>query len=360
MSNQTPAVVPKTIKSQLASDYFRQQIALLLPKHMTAERFTRIALTALTRTPKLQQCTWESVLKCMMTCSELGLEPDGRRFHLIPFENRKRGVMECQGIIDYKGLVELVRNNGEVSSIHADVVCDKDEFSYVNGEVTHGVNFRTERGPMFAAYVTIVFKDGSRHTEVMTRAEVDAIRKRSRAANDGPWMTDYNEMAKKTVFRRATKWITLSPEVQDAIDRDADAPVGLVAEPQVKATPAGDVDDVVYDEAAQDVQIVNTTDGGTVEVVPEKKSESKKEAPKQVDQSKENIHTVQQSLAEIVEGGGFTFDDFRKWATETGNLTDADSLTEWSEIPTAVCKRMITAKAGLLKGLDALKKGTAI
>lgn len=194
---QNQAAVPKTIKAQLSSDYFRQQIALLIPKHMTAERFTRIALTSLTRTPDLANCTWESILKAMMTCSELGLEPDGRRFHLIPFMNRKLGAFECQGIVDYKGLVELCRNNGDVSMIHADVVCDKDNFVYANGEVNHVIDFRQERGLMFAAYVIVTFKDGSKHSEVMTKSDIDRIRKRSKAGDNGPWVTDYNEMAKK-------------------------------------------------------------------------------------------------------------------------------------------------------------------
>jgi recombinational DNA repair protein RecT len=54
----------------------------------------------------------------------------------------------------------------------------------------------------------------------MTRDEVEAIRKRSRSANNGPWATDFDEMAKKTVFRRASKWIELSSEIRDAFDND--------------------------------------------------------------------------------------------------------------------------------------------
>jgi hypothetical protein len=54
----------------------------------------------------------------------------------------------------------------------------------------------------------------------MSRDEIEAVRKRSRAANAGPWVTDWNEMAKKTVFRRLSKWIPLSSEYRDALDAD--------------------------------------------------------------------------------------------------------------------------------------------
>jgi len=57
----------------------------------------------------------------------------------------------------------------------------------------------------------------------MTKDEVTKIRHRSKAANNGPWVTDFDEMGKKTVFRRLSKWLQLSPEYRDALDADMDA-----------------------------------------------------------------------------------------------------------------------------------------
>jgi recombination protein RecT len=64
--------------------------------------------------------------------------------------------------------------------------------------------------------------NGEIDTEVMTLAEVEAIRKRSKASGSGPWVTDFEEMAKKTVIRRHSKRLTLSPEFHDALDKDGD------------------------------------------------------------------------------------------------------------------------------------------
>lgn len=215
---QVTAKKPATISDLISSDDFKSKVALSLPKHLTPDRFARIALTALHRTPKLQSCTRESLFQCLYDLSAMGLEPDGRRAHLIPYGDK------ATLIVDYKGLVELAMRSGEVASIHADVVCENDGFEYNMGQiVAHKIDFRKPRGEMYAVYVRIGLRNADEpKCEVMTKEEVEAIRKRSRSGNSGPWQTDFNEMAKKTVFRRASKWITLSPELRDNLDRSDD------------------------------------------------------------------------------------------------------------------------------------------
>ena len=217
MAEDTKAVATKqqNIKDLILSDGAKKQFAAALPKHLSPDRFIRIALTAVTKNPKIAECTRESLFSCLLDLSQLGLEPDGRRAHLIPYGNK------CTLIVDYKGLVELVINTGQVSNVHADVVCMDDSFVYNKGTIeTHSIDFKRPRGDMYAVYCVISFKDGTTKTEVMQKDDVDAIRKRSKASSSGPWVTDYNEMAKKTVFRRASKWVKLSPEQRDVIEKD--------------------------------------------------------------------------------------------------------------------------------------------
>jgi len=212
---------PQDIKDLILTEESKKQFAAALPKHLSADRFIRIAITAMTRTPKLMQCTKQSLLSCLLDLSQLGIEPDGRRAHLIPFFSKKLNATICTLIVDYKGLVELVVNTGQVSNVHADVVCDNDEFIYNKGSIEkHTINFRKSRGVMYAAYCIITFKDGTAKTEVMSKEDVDSIRGRSKTSDSGPWVTDYNEMSKKTVFRRAAKWVKLSPEQRDVIEKD--------------------------------------------------------------------------------------------------------------------------------------------
>lgn len=219
-----------TIREQLRSPALLQQIAMVVPQHMKPERMVRVALTALTRSPDLANCDQSSFFRCLMDLSQWGLEPDGRHAHLIPFRNNKRGCIECQLIIDYKGLVQLAYRSGFVRSVHADVVREGDRFAYNRGDVdVHTPWFlRTDAakpqqsGEIIAAYCRVELKDGAVKCEAMSKADVDAIRARSRAGRSGPWVTDYSEMAKKTAFRRVSKWIPLSAEIVEAFERDDD------------------------------------------------------------------------------------------------------------------------------------------
>jgi recombination protein RecT len=156
-------------------------------------------------------------MQCLLNLSQMGLEPDGRNAHLIPYGK------ECTLIVDYKGYAELVMRSGLVASIHADKVCENDVFVVDLGEIKeHRIDYKADRGKPYAYYCRVKMKDGTTKCEVMTRAEVEAIRGRSRAGSSGPWVSDFDEMAKKTVFRRCQKWLPISPEIRDALEKDDD------------------------------------------------------------------------------------------------------------------------------------------
>lgn len=330
--------VPQTLRQQLSGDYFKQQVALALPKHMTADRFVRVGLTAILKTPKLADCTPESVIQCMLNCSALGLEPDGRRAHLIPYGN------VCTLIVDYKGIVELAKRSGDVANVFAQVVCENDSFQWENGEVKHQIDFKRERGAMYAAYATITFKDSTKQTDVMTKAEVDAIRRRSKASGSGPWVTDYNEMAKKTVFRRASKWITLSPEVAEALEKE-DAPFSSAALVTDLHPAAAAIQPEAQPEASPD-PVDDVPMGEPTLVVPVPVS-----APRQANAEP----SLQDQLAAICKDSGFDYDDFGRWAIESGNVPDADSRDGFGEVHETICRRLLRSKATMLKGIATVK-----
>jgi len=206
-----------TLKGILSGEKMREQFAAALPKHLTPERFCRVAITALTRTPKLASCTQESLFRCLLDLSAFGIEPDGRRAHLIPYGN------QCTLILDWKGLAELAMRSGIIAKLHADIVCENDVFEYNLGEITkHVIDWKQPRGAMYAAYAMAVTKEGPVFVAVLNKEEIDAIRRRSKSGGSGPWVTDYNEMAKKTAFRRLAKWLPMSAEFRDAVEKDGD------------------------------------------------------------------------------------------------------------------------------------------
>lgn len=237
MSNpNTQIIKPETkrdIRTLIQSDAVKAQMAMVLPKHLTADRMARVALTAILKTPKLAQCSPESLLQALMLCSQAGLEPDGRNAHLIPYGD------QVQVIFDWKGLVKLARDNG-IQNIAAEIVCENDTFEWFRDgdglHFKHLVDYRKPRGTMFAAYC--IWKDKDQFDgEVMTKEEIDGIRKRSRASGVGPWVTDYTEMCRKTVIRRATKKWPLEAERADALN-DADStpePAAVTSRPIFEA-----------------------------------------------------------------------------------------------------------------------------
>lgn len=212
----------------------KPQIQLALPRHVSPDRMLRIVLTTVQRTPKLLECTRESLLGCIVQCAQLGLEPDGLLGHayLIPFYNRRENRMECQLIVGYKGLLKLARQSGEIASISARVVHEKDVFEFEYGleeKLRHIPSMDEDTGAPVYAYAIFRLKDGSHHFDVMSAREIRAIRKRSKSGESGPWVTDEEEMWKKTVLRRASKMSPASIEdrMARAISLDEKADAGL-------------------------------------------------------------------------------------------------------------------------------------
>lgn len=197
-----------------------KNLAGLIPKHLTPERVAKIAISALMRQPKLLECKPETVWFQVAQAATLGLEVNllGGAY-LVPFKN-KNGGTDCQLIVGYQGLIDLARRSGNIESIEARVVYKNDKFEIEHGltpTLKHIPCLDGEPGPMRLVYAIAWLKDGGKQVEVMTKTEVDAIRRRSKAANNGPWVTDYDEMARKTVVRRLAKYLPKSIEMAQAM-----------------------------------------------------------------------------------------------------------------------------------------------
>lgn len=244
-----PAQRVETIRDLLWQH--REQIEAALPRFLSAERLIRVTVTALTTTPKLAECYPASLLGAVLQCAQLGLEPGilGQAY-LVPFWNGKRRRMEVQIIPGYKGLLELARRSGQIASIMAHAVYERDEFDYAYGlepRLVHRPSRATDRGRPIFYYAIAKLKDGSYQFEVMSQAEVEEHRRRySKAADSGPWVTNPEEMALKTALRRLCKLLPASIELQAATALDEYQEHGL---PQGLASLAGDLEPEPADAA---------------------------------------------------------------------------------------------------------------
>lgn len=188
-----------------------------LPSVMTPERFTRIAVSALSTTPKLTECHPMTFIGAMMTAAQLGLEPNTPlgQAYLIPYWNGKARRMECQFQLGYKGMIDLAYRSGQISSIQAHVVHENDTFEYSFGlePTLKHVPAIHDRGNPVAVYAVFKTKDGGFAYDVMSWEDVmNHGQKFSKSFGSGPWQTNTEEMAKKTVLKRVLKYAPLSSE----------------------------------------------------------------------------------------------------------------------------------------------------
>lgn len=220
VANNKPALTPEQQITKYL-EAMKGQISKALPKHMTPDRMARIALTTIRTNPKLLQCSIQSLMGAVMQASQLGLEP-GLLGHcyLIPYGN------ECQFIVGYKGMIDLARRSGNIQSISVHERYENDYFilqygleeklQHIPWHIRDDKQF-AESGELKGVYLIAKFSDGGHYIHYMPKSEIDKHRERSKSSKNGPWVTDYVEMAKKTCVRSAWKWLPISVEITEKV-----------------------------------------------------------------------------------------------------------------------------------------------
>ena len=238
----------------------KPEIARALPRHLNPDRMARIATTTLRQTPLLARCTPESFLGALMSAAQLGLEPGPLgEAYLVPFRDGKSGNYQVQFIPGYKGLIKLAWQSGRLADIWAEVVYENDEFDYTLGlerTLTHKPA-KSNRGTAEYVYAVAKLKDGGTPFVVLSVEEVESIRSRSKASKNGPWVSDWAAMAKKTAVKQLSKWLPMSSEFAAAVTLDG--AVRTDVSPLVDVQPEfidGDVDETPQPDPQPAVETV--------------------------------------------------------------------------------------------------------
>lgn len=202
MSTELATRQESPVLTLLKREDTEQKLALVCPPGIDPKELLCVARGAVMAQPALTNCDPGSVLLAIQKAMICGLPLDGRHGHLIPYGK------QCQFIADWKGYVALGRRCG-IQHIHPDVVCEGEAFEISTDDkgshVFHKIDPQQPRKKPFGAYCQTINSSGTMDVEYMHRDEIEAVRKRSRAGNSGPWVTDWPEMAKKTVIRRMSK-----------------------------------------------------------------------------------------------------------------------------------------------------------
>ncbi|WP_336764342.1 recombinase RecT [Asaia sp. VD9] len=203
-----------------------------LPSHIKPEKFQRVVMTVVQQNQGLMNADRKSLLASCLKCAADGLIPDGREAALVMFGQ------QVQYMPMLAGIQKRIRNSGEIASIQAHVIYENDHFVWqqgVDASIEHRPLFPGDRGKAIGAYAVAKFKDGSDpQFEVMDVAAIEKVRAVSRAGKSGPWVQWWDEMARKTVFRRLSKWLPMDTEAEDLMRRDDENDAQDVAAPTIR------------------------------------------------------------------------------------------------------------------------------
>ena len=212
----------KTVFNYL--EKMKPEIERALPRHIGADRMARIAYTTIRTNPELMKCSMGSLMGAVMQASAVGLEPNMLgQCYIIPYGD------EATFIIGYRGMINLARRSGQIETIYSHVVKENDEFEYEYGlepDLYHKPAEK-DRGKVEGAYMVAKFKDGGYYFEYMSIEDILKRKKKSKAAKSkySPWNDDvgYEEMVKKTVIRHAFKYLPVSIEIMETIEKADEA-----------------------------------------------------------------------------------------------------------------------------------------
>jgi len=224
----------------------KAELAKMLPRTLSIDRLLKVAQIAATTTPQLAKCDVASLVGAIGQCAQMGLEPNTVLGHayLVPFNTKRkdgdgneRWVNSVQVIVGYKGLIDLARRSGQIVSIAAHEVCERDHFELVYGidEKLNHTPAMGERGAVIGFYAVAKLKDGGHCCEFMSVHQIEEIREGSQGwqqakkynkTGSHPWKVHFVEMGRKTVIRRLSKYLPLSIEFQTAAALDGMAEAG--------------------------------------------------------------------------------------------------------------------------------------
>lgn len=224
------------VEDLLLDDSVRQQLQRAMPSQLSADRFMRVLLTECRQNTRLLECTPKSFLACILDMAGLGLEPGPLGYaYLVPYRDTKNKVTICTFILGYKGMIYLARESQQIAGITAEVVHQGDQFDYELGS-SKRIYHKPAPGnddpmaPGIFYYAIAHYKDGGPFGfdfKVLSKKEVDYYRSKSRARDEGPWVTEYNAMGRKTAVRRLSPFLPLTPRAAEAIELDEQREFGL-------------------------------------------------------------------------------------------------------------------------------------
>jgi recombination protein RecT len=204
----------------------KETLLAALPQQVGADRFIRIVCNTFLQNPDLINTSFESQVQSILEASALGLEPGGTLGHCYFVRYGRR----CQMILGYRGMLKLMNQSGQVSTIKLESVREGDTFQEISG--TRDIILHTKANdvmrhtkPITHVYIEVTMRDGGVVRKVMTRLEIEMHKEKTSPGwrrKESPWQQWWEEMAHKTLIRKVFKFLPMAVEIRQLAEREED------------------------------------------------------------------------------------------------------------------------------------------
>lgn len=339
MSNIVEKPKAKTFGEYLMG--MQGELESIVPSFVSVTKLINIVLSQFRRNEKLRACTHSSIAGALMMMGQIGIEPVGGQAYLIPFN--EKGVMQCQLVIGYPGLIELFYRHENSLSIYCETAYEGDVWEHELGS-----NPYIKHKPMSISdiplyhYSVAQLKDGGTSIKVMTHDQcIKHGLKYSKTVKGGkfePWSTwakDPIPMCRKTVLRQHSKGLPLSYEMRR----------GIMADESVRNWLPGTKDFIELPNEYFKEEIENGQNFD--ETPPLKKPDETMDAEKWIPSDKQ--------IEELEKAGIDLFGDFEKFYAWLSGLNKERPITSITSIVSEKQYKFVWAKLNAEKGSRAGK-----
>ena len=230
-------------------------------KNIDSKNYSRALMNLVKSSPQLMACNPKSIIDECLQIATLGLRPEKHlgQAYLIPYRAKNQNQSNATLIIGYKGFIDLAFKSGHIKAFYAHVRCKNDKFIMrlgTNKSIDHWIVDDNDRGEMIGVYAVVQYVNGGFDFEYLSKAQVEALQKRSKASSVS-WQTDKEEMWKKSAIRRLSKRIPMCPDLQTAVSMDEEREDPERKNVDLKQAFNDMVDDTItYEEALETEKIM--------------------------------------------------------------------------------------------------------
>jgi recombination protein RecT len=209
------------------------EVAKVTPANRSVEEMVKMAVIAVTDSPKVLECSPISIYRSFMQTCQMGLSlsPILNEAHLIPYGGT------CTLQVGYRGWLKLCKESGLVEDIYAAVVHENDDFAVSMGfepSLTHDWAIGA-RGVPTHVYAVVRFFSGYKRFEVVPWSDIEKAKQLSKRGGkiNNAWAMWQEEMSKKVAIKRLAKTLPLGENLARAAAIENNANDGVFLDPEI-------------------------------------------------------------------------------------------------------------------------------